>query len=115
LPTANTEMMTLFLEQVSQTLREYFIVMQVDQAGWHQSAELVIPANIRLIQQPTYSPEVNPVEHVWEEVREKYFHNLTFSSLDLLMEALCHSLNELAENHAHITSMTSFAHLKVSV
>src|SRR5215469_7063256 len=55
LPTANTEMMNLFLEHLSQALADYFIVMQVDQAGWHRSHELVVPANIRLIQQPTYS------------------------------------------------------------
>ena len=55
LPTANTAMMNLFLEHLSQVLASYFIVMQVDQAGWHRSAELVVPANIRLIQQPAYS------------------------------------------------------------
>ncbi|MFL5628076.1 MAG: hypothetical protein ACJ788_21055 [Ktedonobacteraceae bacterium] len=52
LPFANTARMNLFLAHVSQTFAEYFIVMQVDQAGWHRSKELVIPANIRLIEQP---------------------------------------------------------------
>jgi len=72
LPSADTEMMSLFLEHVSTTFAKYFVVMQVDQAGWHQSKDLKIPANIRLIAQPAYSPELNPVEHVWEEVREKH-------------------------------------------
>jgi len=62
LPSADTAMMTLFLEHVSQTFAKYFIVMQVDGAGWHHSDELVIPSNIRLIEQPPYSPEVNPVK-----------------------------------------------------
>jgi transposase len=44
-------------------------LMLVDQAGWHRSKELQVPANIRLIEQPAYSPEVNPVKHVWEELR----------------------------------------------
>ena len=57
LPSANTEMMSLFLKHVSTTVAKYFVVMQVDQAGWHQSKELKIPANIRLIAQPAYSPE----------------------------------------------------------
>src|SRR6266699_6246573 len=48
LPESNTAMMNLFLEQVSQAFSKYFIVMQVDQAGWHGSNELVIPSNIRL-------------------------------------------------------------------
>ena len=73
LPETSTAMMNLFLEHVSRTFPDYFIVMQVDQAGWHRSQELVIPANIRLIPQPAYSPEVNPVEHVWDAPARKIF------------------------------------------
>ena len=73
LPTANTAAMNLFLEHLSQTLVDYFIVMQVDQAGWHRSRELIIPSNIRLIQQPAYSPEVNPVEHLWKNCARSIF------------------------------------------
>jgi hypothetical protein len=50
LPSADTAMMNLFLEHVSQTFAKCFIVMQVDGAGWHHSDELVIPSNIRLIE-----------------------------------------------------------------
>jgi len=115
LPSANTAMMNLFLEQVSQNFENYFIVMQVDQAGWHRSKELLIPANIRLIEQPAYSPEVNPVEHLWEELREKYLHNRLFSSLDLLVEVLCQGLNELTDDKERLRSMMSFPHLNVSI
>jgi DDE superfamily endonuclease len=82
LPSADTEMMSLFLEHVSKTFANYFVVMQVDRASWHHSKDLKIPANMRLIAQPAYSPELNPVEHVWEEVREKHLANLAFTSLD---------------------------------
>src|SRR5882762_7177661 len=95
LPSADTEMMNLFLEHVSSTYARYFVVMQVDQAGWHVTNELTIPENIRLIPQPAYSPELNPVEHVWEELREKYFHNRVFPALDPLIDVLCHGLNDL--------------------
>jgi DDE superfamily endonuclease len=115
LPAANTAMMNLFLEHVSQSFENYFIVMQVDQAGWHRSKELIVPENIRLIEQPAYSPEVNPVEHLWEELREKYLHNRLFSSLDLLVEVLCQGLNELTEDKERLRSMMSFPHLNVSL
>ena len=115
LPSANTAMMNLFLEHVSQSFEKYFIVMQVYQAGWYRSQELVVPANIRLIEQPAYSPEVNPVEHLWEELREKYFHNRLFSSLDLLIEVLCQALNELTDDKERLRSMMSFPHLNVSI
>jgi putative transposase len=113
LPDANTESMNIFLQHVSQTFSDYFLVMQVDQAGWHQARELVIPENIRLIKQPPYSPEVNPVEHIWDDIREKHFHNRVFDSLDSLTEKLCNALNALASNSERITSMTLFPHLKV--
>ncbi len=115
LPSANTAMMNLFLEHVSQSFENYFIVMQVDQAGWHRSKELIVPANIRLIAQPAYSPEVNPVEHLWEELREKYLHNRLFSSLDSLVEVLCQGLNELTDDKERLRSMMSFPHLNVSI
>jgi putative transposase len=115
LPTANTAMMNLFLAHVSQTFADYFMVMQVDQAGWHRSKELSVPENIRLIEQPAYSPEVNPVEHLWEELREKDLHNKIFPSLDPLIEVLCQGLNELADDTERVSSMMGFPHLNVSI
>jgi DDE superfamily endonuclease len=113
LPETSTAMMNLFLEHVSRSFPDYFIVMQVDQAGWHRSQELVVPANIRLIPQPAYSPEVNPVEHVWDELREKCFHNRIFPSLDGVIEALCQGLTALADDPERLRSLTSFPHLNV--
>jgi DDE superfamily endonuclease len=52
LPTANTEMMTIFLEHVSKQFTDSFIVMQVDGASWHRSQHLQLPENIRLLFQP---------------------------------------------------------------
>jgi hypothetical protein len=113
LPEVSTEMMNLVLEQVSQTFSTYFVVMQVDQAGWHHANDLVIPENIRLIPQPAYSPELNPVEHIWDELREKYFQNRIFLSLDLLSEALCQALNTLADDTERLRSLTGFPHLNI--
>jgi hypothetical protein len=110
---ANTEMMNLFLEHVSHTFSEYFILMQVDQAGWHCAKALVIPENMRLFLQPPYSPELNPVEHIWEEIREKYFYNRMFPSLEHLTDALCLALNTLASDHQRVKSMTNFPHLQI--
>jgi putative transposase len=104
-------MMSLFLEHVSQTFAKYFLIMQVDGAGWHHADELVIPSNIRSLTQPPYSPEVNPVEHIWDDLREKYVGNRAFPSLDALIEVLCQGLNELADDSARLRSLTGFPHL----
>jgi hypothetical protein len=111
LPSADTVMMSLFLEHVSQTFSKFFIIMQVDGAGWHHSDELVIPSNIRLITQPPYSPEVNPVEHIWDDLREKYVGNRAFPSLDALIEVLCQGPGELADDSARLRSLTGFPHI----
>jgi DDE superfamily endonuclease len=113
LPYANTAMMNLFLAQVAQDFADDFIVMQVDQAGWHRSNELQVPENIRFIYQPAYSPEVNPAEHLWEELREKYLHNLVFSSLEELIDVLCHALSELTEDTQRLRSMMFFPHFRI--
>jgi hypothetical protein len=52
LPYANTEMMNIFLKQISDDFTNYFVLMLVDQAGWHKSMELKVSENIRLIEQP---------------------------------------------------------------
>jgi putative transposase len=114
LPTANTEMMNIFLKQVSQEFADSFLVMQVDRAGWHRSQQLQVPENIRLIFQPPYSPQVNPVEHLWEEWREKHFANRIFSSLDTLQDHLCSALNVLSSHPDFIRSLTYFSHIRAA-
>ncbi len=112
LPTANTAMMQLFLEHVSQTFVEYFIVMQVDRAGWHSAKALMVPENIRLIAQTAYSPELNPVEHVWEELREKQLPNLALATLDEVVDRVCDGLKQLEANPEYLRSMTYFPHFR---
>jgi transposase len=112
LPFADTSMMNLFLEHVSRTFSQYFLVIQVDQAGWHSAKNLVIPENIRLIPQPPYSPELNPVEHIWEEIREKAFSNRAFPSLDAVIDTLCDQLRQLEDNSKLLHSMTYFPHFR---
>ena len=112
LPFADTSMMNVFLEHVSRTFSQYFLVIQVDQAGWHSAKDLVIPENIRLIPQPAYSPELNPVEHIWEEIREKAFSNRAFPSLDAVIDTLCDQLRQLEDNSELLHSMTYFPHFR---
>lgn len=114
LPYANTEMMNLFLEEVSGDFKEYFVIMLVDGAGWHRSHGLKIPENIRLIQQPSHSPELNPVEHLWEDLRENYLPNKAFKSLDAVEQTLCKGLRDLYGNPNKIRSMMNFPYLQVT-
>lgn len=115
LPYGNTDMMNIFLKTLSESYPENEIIMQVDGAGWHRSKTLKIPSNIHFILQPPYSPEVNPTEHIWEEIREKYLHNRVFNSLEETMNKVCYALNDLACRKEYVSSMTFFPHLKITL
>ena len=114
LPWANTAMMRLFLDQVSRDFKEYFLIILMDQAGWHVSQHLMVPENIRIIRQPARSPELNPVEHIWDDLREKYFVNRAFPSLDTVEETLCKGINYLAHHPDDLKSLTNFPFLNVT-
>jgi transposase len=84
--------MSIFLAEVGSRHTDKTIIMFADQASWHTSDILKIPDNIVLLPLPSYSPQLNPVESIWHELREKWFYNYTFDSLaeveDRLMDAL---------------------------
>jgi hypothetical protein len=66
LPKVNTEAMGLFLDEVAQRHADEFIVMVLDGAGWHRAKRLRVPLNLRLVPLPSWSPQLNPAEHVWD-------------------------------------------------
>lgn len=108
LPWVNAETMSLFLAEVAQRHAEEFIVMVMDQAGWHLAGQLVVPARMRLIYLPPYSPELNPAEHLWESIRENCFANHVFANLDAVERALTKGIVALESNHERTRAMTGF-------
>lgn len=108
LPWVNAEAMSMFLAEVACRHPEEFIVMVMDQAGWHLAGELRVPANMRLIYLPPYSPELNPAEHLWEALREQCFANTVFADLDAVEDALIAGLRNLEANPLRTQSMTGF-------
>jgi len=115
LPMANTRMMSLFLAHVAEEFAGYFIVMLLDRAGWHMAKRLTVPENIRLLPLPARSPELNPAEHIWEELREKSLPNQSFHSLTALEDTLCAALSQLADDPIRIRSLTDFPYLRITL
>jgi hypothetical protein len=108
LPHVNTHCMQLFLDEVGQRHPGEHIVMVLDGAGWHASAELRAPANMRLLSLPPYAPELNPQEHVWDELREKEFPNRVFADLQSVLAQLEAGLPRLASNRRALRSLTAW-------
>jgi hypothetical protein len=82
--------------------------MVVDGASSHKAKDLVVPENIRLLPLPPYAPELNPQEHVWDEVREKEFPNRVFDRMDAVIGQLEHGLPRLAADHVRLRSLTGW-------
>ena len=87
LPRCNTAAMALHLAEISQTVTSgAHAVLLLDQAGWHLSAKLDIPDNITLLPLPPKSPELNPVENIWQYMRDNWLSNRIFRSYDDILE-----------------------------
>ena len=108
LPEVNTQVMSIFLEEVSSGHPSDFIIMFMDRAGWHRSHNLTVPENTVLQWLPPYSPECNPVEHIWENIRENWFSNTVFNSLDAVENTLVDSLVALENNTQKDFALTGF-------
>lgn len=104
----NTQRMNEFLRQISRRYPGDFIIMVVDGASSHRGKDLIVPENIRLLSLPAYSPELNPQEHLWDEIREKEFPNRVFDSLDAVKKQLRSGLVRLARDRICVRSITAW-------
>ena len=108
LPYVNGDCMQIFLDEVAARHMNDRIIMVLDGAGWHKKDSLAIPENIRLLSLPPYAPELNPVEHIWDELREKEFHNRVFDSIDALEDHLEQALYNMEQDHNRIRSIVAW-------
>ncbi len=108
LPQVSEQAMSIFLREVSNRHPDEFILMVMDGAGWHRAKALSVPANMALFFLPPYSPELNPVEHIWEHIRENGFRNKAFNSIEAVEDQLMQSLQSLERDAASVASMTGF-------
>jgi transposase len=107
MPWVDTEVMSIFLAHTAQEFPDDLCVMLIDGAGWHRANDLRVPKNMVLIPLLPYSPELNPVEHLWEYLRD-VFGNKTFTCLEEVIDLLCVTLKLLFRNPETVRSMTCF-------
>ena len=111
MPHANSETMNIFLKTLSKQQQDERIILCMDKAGWHTTKQLKIPKNIILWFLPPYSPELNPVELIWRELRGKYFNNKTFNSLNEVDKHLEFALIDFAKDKESIKKLTKINYL----
>ena len=111
LPAADTECFQIFLNTLAKKYSRSHILLFVDGAGNHISAELVIPGNITLSPLPAYSPELNPQENIWDEIREKVFKNYALKSMDAVYDKLEEAALYIERNPKIVKSIASFPYI----
>jgi transposase len=89
MPGVNTLYMSKYLEKLSAEYKNYTLIIFMDQAGWHKSKDLHVPNNITIEFLPPYSPELNPIEKLWEWIKKERSHNFVYKDLESLQEAVC--------------------------
>ena len=105
----NTENMSRFLKQVSEAHEQDFMVMVLDGAPSHKGKELEVPGNIALVFLPSYSPELNPAEQIWNVLRRDYFANRVFDSLSAATLQAEKGLANMASNRETLKSLTNWS------
>jgi transposase len=80
-------------------------VLILDQAGWHLSKRLAVPKNITLVALPPKCPELNPVENVWQFLRDNWLSNRVFTSYPDLLDHCCDAWNRLVDQPWRIMSI----------
>jgi len=109
LPHANSEAMNLHLGEISRNVApESHAVVVLDGAGWHRTGgKLKVPDNISLLRLPPYSPELNPVENIWQFLRQNHLSNRIFDSYEAIVDACCRAWNALATEQGRIKSIAT--------
>ncbi|WGJ13277.1 IS630 family transposase [Methylocapsa sp. D3K7] len=118
LPYADTGMMQLHLDEISHNVAKgAHAVLLLDRAGWHTTSQLNVPENITPIFLPSRAPELNPVENIWQYLRQNWLSNTVFENYDAIIDAACAAWRKLIAQPETITSigMREWAHVGQSL
>ena len=106
MPFADTAAMQVHLEEVSAAVAPGAqAVLLFDRAGWHTTGALEMPDNITPLFLPPRSPELNPVENIWQYLRQTYLSNRVFETYDAILDAACDAWNRLIDTPWKIMSI----------
>ncbi len=106
LPRCNTRAMQWHLDEISsQVTPGAHAVLLLDQAGWHTGDKLAVPRNITRLRLPPRSPELNPVENIWQFMRDNWLSNRVFKSYEDIVDLRCEAWNKLVAQPWKIMSI----------
>ena len=114
MPTSNTACFQAFLDVLARKVARQDILLVLDGAPNHRCGDLALPDNITLLFLPPYSPELNPKENLWDEIREKIFKNYALKSITAVRAKLRQAILHIERNPEIVKSITSFPYIAKS-
>lgn len=111
MPTSNTACFQTFLNVLARKFARQNILLVLDGAPNHRCGDLVVPGNVTLLFLPPYSPELNPKENLWDEIREKIFKNYALKSMYAVQAKLRQAILYIERNPELVQSVTSFPYI----
>src|SRR5271170_782452 len=111
MPNSDTACFQAFLDVLARKFARQDILLVLDGAPNHRSGDLAVPDNITLLYLPPYSPELNPKENLWDEIREKIFKNYALKSIDAVYAKLGEAIGYISRNPELVKSITSFPYI----
>ena len=115
MPRSDTACFQVFLNALSRKFARQDILLVLDGAPNHQCGLLAVPDNISLLFLPPYSPELNPKENLWDEIREKIFKNLALKSMNAVRAKLREAVLYIERNPEIVKSITAFPYIAKSI
>jgi hypothetical protein len=112
LPLLNSAMFQLWLDDFAQTLAASFNILVLDNGAFHTAKGLRWPANVAAVPLPPYSPELNPIERLWRDLKDQVADTVS-KNLDALSDTVCRLLQNYS--HAGLKSLTGFAYFVQAV
>ena len=108
-PTVNTRLMSAHLRMIAEEAGEQtHVVLVLDGAGWHKAKGLVVPASMTLLFLPPYSPELMPMERVWQWMLQHDLSNRVFED-EAAIDAACRdSWNKLTPERLQTITATEW-------
>jgi transposase len=114
LPECTASMMQIHLEEISKQVEiDFHAIVLMDRASWHTTEALNIPQNISLLPLPPYSPELNPMEQVWQKIKHSQLSNRVFKNYNEIVKACVQAWNSFCDEDGNIRSLCSRAWAKL--
>lgn len=108
LPVANSNAMIVHLEEISRNIpKGRYGVVVLDGAAWHKAKKIQVFNNLSVLVLPAASPELNPVEQIWQQLRDNWLANRCYDGYEAILDACCHAWNWFVDLPGKINQLCS--------